>query len=89
MVASKAEREAALQAAAKGVPYFRLTCDGKVSYLPAWDAELFTAETHYIFPEIEIMDGSGRVVGARKSVRGALKLLTRLADAANVERLRK
>lgn len=60
-------------------PYFRPTCDGKVAYLAGPGAREFVAKAHTWLPEYEI-EVDGRTVGTRKTAKGALTLLIRLAD---------
>lgn len=55
---------------------------GTVTYRPALDGETFTAKAHDWLPEYNVENADGKIVGRRKTVKGALALLTRLADAA-------
>lgn len=72
--------EAALVNAIGDRPYLLPTPDGKVTYRAAFDARTFIAQVHMWLPEYEI-EVDGRKVGARKTAKGALALLVRLADA--------
>lgn len=61
-------------------PYLIPTGDGKVTYRAAFEARTFTAQAHMWLPEYEI-EVAGQRVGTRKSAKGALALLVKLADA--------
>lgn len=82
---TNSEIPAALRAAAADRVYFRPTSDDKIAYVAGPGARTFVAAPHMWLDEIVIEVGD-EIVGRRKTAKGALSLLVKLADAEYAKR---